>query len=245
MTATVSHCAALRIGALAPLPTSTSLLTDYSKGLFDEIYNRDVLDWNAIVSVSLENNCYKTAIDLKKMIKAQTGFDSTTLLLIVSASLHMKNFDQGRAIHCVSIKSGMLVDISLGNALVDMYAKCGDLSSSECLYEEIECKDAVSWNSIMRGSLYNRHPEKALCYFKRMSFSEETADNVSLCCAISASSSLGELSFGQSVHGLGIKLGYKSHVSVANSLISLYSQCEDIKAAETLFREIALKDIVS
>ncbi|KAH1163241.1 hypothetical protein AAZX31_01G141000 [Glycine max] len=254
VTATVAHCAALKIGALAHLPTSTSLLTIYSKagdftsskGLFDEIQNRDAIAWNAIVAASLENKCYRIAMDFfDKMIKAQTGFDSTTLLLIVSASLHMKNFDQGRAIHCVSIKSGMLVDISLGNALVDMYAKCGDLSSSECLYEEIECKDAVSWNSIMRGSLYNRHPEKALCYFKRMSFSEETADNVSLCCAISASSSLGELSFGQSVHGLGIKLGYKSHVSVANSLISLYSQCEDIKAAETLFREIALKDIVS
>lgn len=133
MTATVSHCAALRIGALAPLPTSTSLLTDYSKGLFDEIYNRDVLDWNAIVSVSLENNCYKTAIDLKKMIKAQTGFDSTTLLLMVSASFHVKNFDQGQEIHCMSIKSGMLVDISLGNALIDMYAKCGDLSSSDSI----------------------------------------------------------------------------------------------------------------
>ncbi|TKY70192.1 Pentatricopeptide repeat-containing protein mitochondrial [Spatholobus suberectus] len=256
VTATVAHCAALKIGALAHLRTSTSLLTVYSKagdftsskGLFDEIHNRDVIAWNAIVAASLENNCYRTAMDfLEKMINAQTGFDSTTLLLMVSASLHMKNFDQGRGIHCVSVKSGMLGDISLGNALIDMYAKCGDLSSSECMYEEVECKDVVSWNSIMRGSLYNSDPEKALYYFKRMSFSEETADIVSLSCAISASSSLGELALGQSIHGLGIKLGYKdsSHVSVANSLVSLYSQCEDIKAAETVFREIALKDIVS
>ncbi|RDY01113.1 Pentatricopeptide repeat-containing protein, mitochondrial, partial [Mucuna pruriens] len=256
VTATVVHCAALKIGALAHLPTSTSLLTVYSKagdftsskGLFDEIHNRDVIAWNAIVAASLENNCYRTAWDFfEKMIKAQTGFDSITLLLMVSASLHMKNFYQGRAIHCVSVKSGMLEDISLGNALIDMYAKCGDLSSSECLYEEMECKDVVSWNSIMRGSIYNSDPEKALYYFKRMTTSGETADNVSLSCAISASLSLGETTFGRSIHGLGIKLGYKdsSHVSVVNSLISLYSQCEDIKAAETVFREIALKDIVS
>nr|KYP66531.1 hypothetical protein KK1_012827 [Cajanus cajan] len=87
---------------------------------------------------------------LEKMIKAQTGFDSTTLMLMVSASLHIKSFHQGRAIHCVSVKSGRLVDINLGNALIDMYAKCGDLNSSECLYEEMEGKDVVSWNSIMR-----------------------------------------------------------------------------------------------
>ncbi|KHN05540.1 Pentatricopeptide repeat-containing protein, mitochondrial [Glycine soja] len=97
----------------------------------------------------------------------------------------------------------------------------------------------------MRGSLYNSVPKKALYYFKRKTSSEETADHVSLSCAISASTSLGELAFGQSIHGLGIKLGYKSHISVANSLISLYSQCEYLKAAETVFREIALKDIVS
>ncbi|KAK7307400.1 hypothetical protein VNO77_40423 [Canavalia gladiata] len=256
VTATVAHCAALKIGALAHLPTSTSLLTVYSKAggftssrdLFDEIHNRDVIAWNAIVAASLENNFYRTAMDFfEKMIKTQAGFDSTTLLLMVSASLRAKNFDQGRAIHCVSMKSGMLVDISLGNALIDMYAKCDDLSSSESLFEEMEYKDVVSWNSIMRGSLYNGDPDKTLNYFKRMSFTEETADNVSLSCAISACSSFGELVFGQSIHGQGIKLGYKdsSQVSVANSLISLYSQCEDVKAAETVFREIAQKDIVS
>ncbi|KAK7309450.1 hypothetical protein RJT34_06191 [Clitoria ternatea] len=256
VTATAAHCAALKIGVLAHLPTSTSLLTVYSKAgdftssknLFAEIQNKDVISWNAIVAASLENKCYRKAMDFfEKMIKAETGFDSTTLLLMVSASLHMKRFDHGRAIHCVSIKSGMLMDISLGNALIDMYAKCGDLSSSEWLFEEMEYKDVVSWNSIMRGSLYNSDPEKSLYYFKRMIFSEETADNVGLSCAISASSNLGELAFGQSIHGLGIKLGYKdsSHVSVANSQISFYSQCEDVEAAETLFREIEEKDIVS
>lgn len=258
VTATVVHCAALKIGALAHLPTSTSLLTVYSKAgdftssrdLFEEIHNhnRDVISWNAIISASLENNFYRTAMDFfGKMIKAQTGFDSTTLLLMVLASLHAKNFDQGRAIHCVSIKSRVLVDINLGNALTDMYAKCGDLSSSECLFEEMEYKDVVSWNSIMRGSLYNGDPEKSLYYFRRMSFSEENADHVSLSCAISACSSLRELAFGESIHGMGIKLGYKdsSHVSVANSLISLYSQCGVVEVAETVFRETAYKDIVS
>ncbi|XP_027360589.1 pentatricopeptide repeat-containing protein At4g19220, mitochondrial [Abrus precatorius] len=256
VTATVAHCAVLKLGALAHVSTSTSLLTVYSKvgdftssrDLFDEIHNKDVIAWNAIIAASLENNYYRTAMEfLEKMMKAQCGFDSTTLLLMVSASLHVKNFGQGRAIHCVSIKFRMLVDISLGNGLIDMYAKCGDLSSSECLFEEMEYKDVVSWNSIMSGSIYNGNPEKTLCYFKRMTFLEETADNVSLSCAISASSSLRELGFGQSIHGLGIKLGYRdsSHLSVSNSLISLYSQCEDVESAETVFREIAHKDIVS
>ncbi|KAL5099751.1 hypothetical protein RYX36_004078 [Vicia faba] len=258
VTAVVVHCAALKIGALAYLPTSTSLFTLYSKAgdftssrdLFEDIHNKDVISWNAIISASLENKCYITAVEFfEKMIKDQTRFDSTTLLLMASTLLHMKNFDQGKAIHCVSIKSGMLVDISLCNALINMYAKCGDLncSDSEYLFEEMEYKDAVSWNSIMRGCLYNGDPDKSLCYFIKMTFSEEMADHVSLSCAISACSSLGELNFGECIHGQGIKLGYKdsSHVSVTNSLISLYSQCGAVDVAETVFRDIAYKDIVS
>ncbi|KAK2373395.1 pentatricopeptide repeat-containing protein [Trifolium repens] len=258
VTATVVHCAALKIGALAYLPTSTSLLTLYSKAggftssrvLFGDIRIKDVIVWNAIISASLENNCYRTAMEFfEKMTKDQTRFDSTTLLLMVTTLSHMKNFDQGRVIHCASIKSGMLVDISLCNALINMYAKCGDLNyfDSECLFEEMEYKDVVSWNSIMRGCLYNDDSEKSLCYFRRMNFSEETADHVGLSCAISACASLGELAFGECIHGQGIKLGYmdSSRVSVANSLISLYSQCAAIEVAETVFREIAYKDIVS
>ncbi|XP_045813733.1 pentatricopeptide repeat-containing protein At4g19220, mitochondrial [Trifolium pratense] len=258
VTATVVHCAALKIGALAYLPTSTSLLTLYSKAggftssrvLFEDIHIKDAIVWNAVISASLENNCYRTAVEFfQKMIKDQTRFDSTTLLLMVSTLSHMKNFVQGRVIHCVGIKSGMLVDISLCNALINMYAKCGDLNSfdSECLFEEMEYKDVVSWNSIMRGCLYNGDSEKSLYYFGRMNFSEETADHVSLSCAISACTSLGELAFGECIHGQGIKLGYKdsSHVSVANSLISLYSQCAAVEAAVTVFREIAYKDIIS
>ncbi|KAI4327899.1 hypothetical protein L6164_020309 [Bauhinia variegata] len=99
----------------------------------------------------------------------------------------------------------------------------------------------------MRGCLYNNDPEKSLYYFKEMVLSGEEADNVSLSCAIAASTALGELAFGESIHGQGIKLGYNdsSHVSVGNALISLYSQCGDVEAAETLLREMVYKDIVT
>ncbi|KAJ7943990.1 Pentatricopeptide repeat-containing protein [Quillaja saponaria] len=256
VTATVAHCLAFQIGALAHLPTSTSLITIYSKAgdfgssrnLFEEIHYRDVILWNSIIAASVENRCFGTAMNFfVKMIKEETGFDSTTLLLIMSASSYMKHVKQGRAIHNLSVKTGMLSDVSLCNALTDMYAKCSDLSSSECVFVEMECKDVVSWNSIMSGCLYNSHPERSLRYFKEMAFSGEQADCVSLSCAITASSCLGELVTGQAIHTLRIKLGYNSssHVSVGNSLISLYSECGDIEPAETVFREMIHKDVIS
>ena len=256
VTASIGHCIALKIGGLAHLPTSTSLLTVYSRArhfgssfaLFDEIHNRDVIIWNAMITASVENGYFSAAMKLfVEMTEEGTGFDSTTLLVVVSASSHAKHLKQGKVIHGLSLKSGMLFDSILCNALLDMYSKCGDLSSSELMFAGMEWRDIVSWNSMISGCVYNSHPEKSLWYFKEMAFFGEQADNVTLSSVISASTSLGELIFGEVIHGCGIKLGYEdsSHISVSNSLISLYSQCGDTKAAETIFKEMKHKDAVS
>nr|XP_023880835.1 pentatricopeptide repeat-containing protein At4g19220, mitochondrial-like [Quercus suber]POF22968.1 pentatricopeptide repeat-containing protein, mitochondrial [Quercus suber] len=136
--ASIGHCIALKIGGLAHLPNSTSLLTVYSRArhfgssfaLFDEIHNRDVVIWNAMITASVENGYFSAAMKLfVAMTEEGTGFDSTTLLVVVSASSHANHLKQGKVIHGLSLKSGLLFDSILCNALLDMYSKCGDLSS--------------------------------------------------------------------------------------------------------------------
>ncbi|CAL5359333.1 unnamed protein product [Camellia sinensis] len=256
MTVKTVHSLVLRIGVLSHLATSTSLLITYSRAgdfgssvsLFGEILYKDVIFWNAMMTACVENRCFGAALDFfVEMMEGRSGFDSGTLVIAISALPNTNRLIQGRVLHSLSVKAGMLLDSFLCNALVDMYAKCGDLRSSEHMFEGMHCRDLVSWNSVIRGCLYNKSPEKSLLYFKNMAFCGKQADDVSLSCAIAASTCLGELGIGQVIHGLGIKLGYEegSHISFANSLISLYSQCGDIEAAETVFRGMVHKDVIS
>ncbi|EFH39022.1 hypothetical protein ARALYDRAFT_920291 [Arabidopsis lyrata subsp. lyrata] len=62
-----------------------------------------------------------------------------------------------------------------------------------------------------------------------MTGSGQEADSVTFSCVISACSSLEKLPLGEPLHGLVIKSGYspEAEVSVANSIISMYSKCED------------------
>ncbi|XP_057963797.1 pentatricopeptide repeat-containing protein At4g19220, mitochondrial [Malania oleifera] len=252
----IGHCLALKIGVLAHLPVSTSLLTAYSRArdfgsswaLFNEILDGDVIIWNAMITASLDNRCFGTAVNLfAKMIREGNGFDSTTLLLVASALSHMNDSRNGRILHGLSLTTGMFWDSFLCNALVDMYAKCSDLNSAECVFEMMECRDIVTWNSIMSGCLYNNCPEKLMWYFREMSYLGEVPDDVTLSCAISASACLGNMDLGELIHSRGIKLGFdeSSKVLVSNSLISLYSHCGDCNAAETVFRCMITRDVVS
>ncbi|TYG42240.1 hypothetical protein ES288_D12G240800v1 [Gossypium darwinii] len=254
VTATIAHCLAIKIGALAHLPACTSLLTAYSRAkyfisalaLFDEFCDRDVILWNAMINAAVENKSYNVAMQFfVEMTEVGVAFDYTTLLLIVSALSHMKYLKHGKSFHCLSIKVGMLGDCSLCNALLDMYAKCGDLTSSQSMFTWMDCRDVISWNSMLNGFLYNGHPGKSFWCFREMISLGIRVDSMSLSCAISASAASGELSSGQTIHAWGIKQGYNFDISCSNSLISLYSESGDIEASKSVFKEMVLKDVIS
>ncbi|KAL3818358.1 hypothetical protein ACJIZ3_004263 [Penstemon smallii] len=250
------HALALKYGALADLPTATSLLTVYSRtkdfvssvALFDEVLDKDLVFWNAMMTACIENKYFETAlVFFKKIVLEGIEFDPITLVIVISALSNLKNVKQGRVIHGLSIKAGVLSDTVLSNALIDIYAKCGDLSSSECMFAGVECKDIITWNSIIIGCFYNSHPEKCLMYFRRMISSEIEVDKVNISCAIAACTSLQEFDVGKAIHRIVIKSGYEdsSHISVANSLISFYSQIRDINTAVSVFKGMEVKNVIS
>ncbi|KAK1372444.1 Pentatricopeptide repeat-containing protein [Heracleum sosnowskyi] len=249
------HSLAIKAGVLAHLPSSTSLLIKYSRAgyvgysmtLSDEIVYKDVVVWNAMLTATVENHCYVDSMKLfVEMIKGNE-FDSASLVIGVSVISRSNKISQGREVHCLSVKAGMMLDTFFCNALINMYAKCGDLGSSESLFERLECRDAVSWNSMICGCLYNDEPVKSLLYFKEMSCSGVLADNVSLSSAVAACTHLGEWDAGQVFHGLGVKLGFdgSTHISVSNSLIPFYSGCGEINVTHNVFRRLMCKDVVT
>ncbi|KAL1068905.1 hypothetical protein V6Z11_D12G230300 [Gossypium hirsutum] len=240
VTATIAHCLAIKIGALAHLPACTSLLTAYSRAKYSSQlwhclmnFVRDVILWNAMINAAVEISLTMLPCSFSlKWTEVGVAFDSTTLLLIVSALSHMKYLKHGKSFHCLSIK-------------VDMYAKCGDLTSSQSMFTWMDCRDVISWNSMLNGFLYNGHPGKSFWCFREMISLGIRVDSMSLSCAISASAASGELSSGQTIHAWGIKQGYNFDISCSNSLISLYSESGDIEASKSVFKEMVLKDVIS
>ncbi|XP_068659584.1 pentatricopeptide repeat-containing protein At4g19220, mitochondrial-like [Aristolochia californica] len=249
------HCLALKTGDLAHVSTSTSFVTLYARrgylnsswSLFHGISNKDVIAWNAMMSACLHNKCFISALRLFGYMLTDMDFDSTTLLIVISALSNLKKLQQGRVLHGITLKWELNSNRFLGNALLDMYARCGDLNCAELMFAKMEFRDSTSWNSMIGGYLHNGYPEKSLSCFTKMHFLGVHPDSTSLSSAISACSCLGELCLGASIHGLGIKLGYDetSNLSVTNALISFYSKCDFMDAAEKLFTGLTHRDVIS
>ncbi|KAF8762521.1 hypothetical protein HU200_009496 [Digitaria exilis] len=254
------HCASLKSGAVLDPPVRTSLLTAYARArdagaawaLFGEatVAASDVIMWNAAIGALTLCRRYDDAAALFRRMARELGeFDSTTVLVMLSGASRVGILRHGMALHCIAAKRCLDADhLSLWNALVDMYAKCGAFYSSEVVFQSMPCRDTTSWNSVMGGSIFNGLAEVSAWYFKEMTRSILQPDEVSLSSVLSACSHLDDLfSFGESVHSCVVKLGYEdtASCSAANSLMTFYSEFGLPEAAEKVFASTLNRNLVS
>ncbi|GMN22215.1 hypothetical protein TIFTF001_048973 [Ficus carica] len=89
----------------------------------------------------------------------------------------MSSLLDGKEIHSLIIHTGFNLNELTCSALVDMYAKCGDVSSSAQVFREMRTKnDTISWNSMIVGLAKNGYAEYALQIFDEMSHTGKVVD---------------------------------------------------------------------
>ncbi|CAD6235014.1 unnamed protein product [Miscanthus lutarioriparius] len=258
------HCASLKSGAVLDPPVRTSLLAAYARAgrgagagagagaalaLFCEAVAPDVIMWNAAIGALTMSCRYDDAAALFRRMARELGeFDSTTVVVMLSGASRAGNLRRGMELHGMAAKRCLgAYCLSVWNALVDMYAKCGDFDSAEVVFQSMPCRDTNSWNSVISGSIFNGFAKVSAWYFREMSCSIFQPDEVSLSSILSACSRLDDLfSFGESVHSCAVKLGYETaSCSVVNSLMTFYSEFRMSEAAEKVFASTLNRNLVS
>ncbi|KAI3472000.1 hypothetical protein Pfo_028688 [Paulownia fortunei] len=92
----------------------------------------------------------------------------------------------GEQFHCHALKYGFLFDIGVGNAVVSMYSKCGNMEQATKVFDSMSAHDIVSWNGLLAGHILNRQGEEALDVWKKMQKGGVQPDTVTCVSIISA-----------------------------------------------------------
>eukprot|EP00250_Pteridium_aquilinum_P018910 c24231_g1_i3 orf=1-852(-) len=93
--------------------------------IFDKLPFRDVVTWNALMTGYAEHGLGHEAIACFEKMQSDSVFPSaTTLTCVLKACSAIRAIDSGRSIHLGIEDETLRRDVSVGNALVDMYAKC-------------------------------------------------------------------------------------------------------------------------
>jgi alpha-amylase len=227
---------------------STALLDFYMKlgcvhsarNLFDHMPDRDVVSWNALICGCSRNGYDVDALEsFVQMLREGFSPLQTTLVGLVPSCGRREFVFQGRSIHGFGIKTGIDLDSQVKNALTYMYAKSGDLEAAELLFEELEDKSVVSWNTMIGAYAGNGFFNESMLVFKRMVEEKVEVNPVTIMSLLPANISP------ELIHCYAIKTGLINNGSVVTSLVCLYAKCGITELAELLYWSFPQKNLVS
>lgn len=133
----------------------------------------DVVAWTAMISGFAQNNRNGQALDLyKEMILAGVEPNGVTITSALSACASLKVLNTGLGIHSLAVRMGFVNDVLVGNSLIDMYSKCGQLGAAQLVFDLISEKDLYTWNSMIGGYCQAGYCGKAYVLFTKMQKSQ-------------------------------------------------------------------------
>lgn len=137
--------------------------------LFHAMPEKDVVSWTAVISCCEKEGHPGDALRLyRDMVAAGEVPDEVTLVSVVAACASLGDLEAGLSVHRYAQETGLDWMVSLCNALIDMYSKCGCLGMAWSVFESMERKSLISWNSMISACAVHGLGEEAMGLFTRM-----------------------------------------------------------------------------
>ncbi|KAJ4906779.1 Pentatricopeptide repeat-containing protein [Raphanus sativus] len=169
-----------------------------AKSLFE--FEKSTVSWNIIMNGYLINCQAEEAIAAFRQMKSENFQPNVvTFVNILHAAAELAALRTGMCVHARLIRFGYCSHTAIGNSLVDMYAKCGMIESSERCFVEIRNNDMASWNTMLSAYAVNGLASSAVSLFLLMQENEVRLDSVSFLSVLSACRHAGLVEEGKQV----------------------------------------------
>lgn len=226
------------VNCLLQMYSNCGSLSDARK-LFDEMPEKSTGSWVIIISAYADKGLLEDALGTYLRMEDSNFEPNRYVYIVLLKSFSDSSYSEiGKQLHCRVIKAGFVDNVAMDTALCSMYVKCGNLESAEKKFGLMQERNVISYTTMMVGcSQANRHVD-ALRYFKRMVDEDVDLDEFAFSITLKVCSSLLDRRMGEQVHGLIVKLGLRSDVSVGTPLVDFYVKCGAVDSASRAFEVI-------
>ena len=170
-----------------------------------------------------------------------------TYICILKACGSVRTIDKGKQIHEEIANKGLLLNnIVLGNALVDMYVKCGMLAKAQEVLEELSVRDAVTWNTLIAGFVQHEQEHDAFHCFAEMQREGLSPDRTTFLCILKACGTTKAIAKGKEIHYAIVKRGMlEKSTMLFTALVDMYAKCGVLSKAKEVLESPLARDVDS
>ncbi|GMH13043.1 hypothetical protein Nepgr_014884 [Nepenthes gracilis] len=247
------HCYVVKVGLDNQVKIGNALVDAYgkcgnvgsSRQVFDEMVEKNVISWNAIITSYAHVGFYNDALHMFiAMIDTREKPNGVTISSTLPVLVELECFDTGKEIHGFCIRMGLDSDLFIANSLIDMYAKSEHPSQASNVFYRMGLRNVVSWNAMVANFTQNSCELVAIDYVRRMQDHGEKPNAVTFTNVLPACARVSYLCSGKEIHARSIRDGFASDLFLSNTLTDMYAKCGQINLARKIF-DVSLRDHIT
>ena len=209
-----------------------------SRKVFEEICGSDLVVWNTMISGYAQNKELSVeALEcFRQMQRAGYWPDDCSFVCVISACSNLSSPSQGKQFHALALKSEIPSNqISVNNALVAMYSKCGNLQDARKLFHRMPEHNTVTLNSIIAGYAQHGIGTESLNLFEQMLAAGIAPTSITLVSILSACAHTGRVEEGKKYFNMMKDIfGIEPEAEHYSCMIDLLGRAGKLSEAERL-----------
>lgn len=219
---------------------------DNSMKLFVESPNINNVTWNTLIVGYVQLGDGKKALNLFcSMLRLQVPATEVTYSSALRGCASTSALEPGLQIHSLTVKTIYDKHIAVGNALIDMYAKCGGIKDARLVFDKLNERDEVSWNAMISGYSMHGLGVEALKVFEMMLKTKCKPNKLTFVGVLSACSNAGLLEQGQAYFSsLTQDYGIEPCIEHYTCMVGLFGRLGHLDKAVKLIEEIPFEPSV-
>uniref|UniRef100_A0A803MB85 Pentatricopeptide repeat-containing protein n=1 Tax=Chenopodium quinoa TaxID=63459 RepID=A0A803MB85_CHEQI len=241
------HSLVVKLGFDKNMYVNTSLVSMYSKcgsiydahKVFDNMPEKDLRSWNAIISGYLDAGKFSEVLNLfRRFLGNGLKPDGFPLARILCACAELGALELGEGIHRYVNLNGLGKDMALNTSLINMYAKCGCVDKARGIFDQMLKRDVVAWTTMIQGYVANGFAKEAIDMFFEMERENVKPDCNVVVAVVHACTTLGAMNLGErAINSLKWE-EVVANLPLGTAVIDMYAKCGNSNSAWKVFKEM-------
>ncbi|KAL3838594.1 hypothetical protein ACJIZ3_023185 [Penstemon smallii] len=218
---------------------------EYGEKVFDEMSSWSSVSWSTMLGGYVRWAMSSEAVKLfRRMQTSGVRPDEITMVTMLSACADLGALELGRWVESYIQKEKIQTNVELSNALIDMFAKCGDVDKALNLFMNISesKRTIVSWTSIIVGMAMHGRGLEAVSLFEEMRGNGMVPDDVAFIGLLTACSHSGLVEKGKQYFDSMVKdFGIAPRIEHYGCMVDLLSRAGLVNEAMEFIHVMPMK----
>ncbi|KAK3431013.1 hypothetical protein EUGRSUZ_E02253 [Eucalyptus grandis] len=209
--------------------------------VFDEAVHRNVVIFTALLIGYGLNGRHEDGLKVfNDMMRTSVLPNQSSFVSALNSCCSLESLYRGKEVHALAVKLQLGSDVFVGNSLVVMYSKCGDVDDAVVVFKRLKEKNIVTWNAIICGCAQHGRGMWAMELFSQMIRGLVQPDEITLTGLLSSCSHSGMLQKGRCLfryfsENTSIELKHEHYAC----MVDVLGRCGKLEEAEDFFLQDA------